>query len=74
MASHVIESTGNSVFAQVAQAWDGFQQRRAAHRAAARERNRIARELATYTDRDLADLGVSRDNIPDIVAGTFRRP
>lgn len=74
MASHVIASTGSSLFAQAAQAWAGFTARFAARRAEAAMRRRIARELSTYTDRDLRDLGVSRDNIPDIVNGTFRRP
>ncbi len=74
MASHVIESNGLSVFAQIAHSWAGFQARRTARRAAAADRARLARELATYTDRDLHDLGISPDNIPDIIAGTFRRP
>ena len=73
MASHVIESTATSLFAQAVRAWAGFQTRRAARWADTARRDRIARELATYTDRDLQDLGISRDNIPDIIAGTFRR-
>jgi uncharacterized protein YjiS (DUF1127 family) len=44
-----------------------------AWRAEQRKRARIARELATYTDRELFDLGISRGDIPAIVRGTYRR-
>ena len=37
------------------------------------ERARIARELLTYTDRELFDLGISRADIPAIIDGTYRR-
>ncbi|HTW29534.1 MAG TPA: DUF1127 domain-containing protein [Acetobacteraceae bacterium] len=43
------------------------------HRADVRERRRIERELSTYTDRELGDLGISREDIPAIARGTFRR-
>ena len=36
-------------------------------------RARIARELDTYTDRELFDLGIQRADIPAVVNGTFRR-
>ena len=36
------------------------------------EITRITRELQGYTDRQLADLGLSRVDIPDIARGTFR--
>jgi uncharacterized protein YjiS (DUF1127 family) len=38
-----------------------------------RERRRIARELSTYTDAELGELGFSRYDIPAVAAGTFRR-
>jgi uncharacterized protein YjiS (DUF1127 family) len=39
----------------------------------ARERRRIARELSTYSDSELAELGFSRLDIPAVAAGTYRR-
>jgi uncharacterized protein YjiS (DUF1127 family) len=42
-------------------------------RAEQRRRARIARELATYTDRELFDLRISRADIPAIVNGTYSR-
>jgi uncharacterized protein YjiS (DUF1127 family) len=41
--------------------------------AQARERRRIARELSTYTDAELGELGFSRHDIPAVAAGRFRR-
>lgn len=42
-------------------------------RAERRERVQMARELDSYSDRDLAELGFSRADLPQIVAGTYRR-
>jgi uncharacterized protein YjiS (DUF1127 family) len=42
-------------------------------RAERRERQQTIHELSQYTDRELADLGVSRYNIPAIANGTYRR-
>jgi uncharacterized protein YjiS (DUF1127 family) len=44
-----------------------------AYRAAARERNRIVRELSSYTDAELGELGFSRYDIRAVAAGTYRR-
>jgi uncharacterized protein YjiS (DUF1127 family) len=44
-----------------------------AYKAEARERNRILRELSTYSDDELGELGLSRYDIPAVAAGTFRR-
>jgi len=44
-----------------------------AHRAAARERSRIVRELSSYTDAELGELGFSRYDIRAVAAGTYRR-
>jgi hypothetical protein len=42
-------------------------------RAARAERQQLARELSTYTDRELGELGFSRVDLPMIAAGTYRR-
>ena len=34
---------------------------------------RVSRELHSYTERQLADLGLCRSDIPDVARGTFRR-
>lgn len=34
---------------------------------------RITQELVGYTDRQLADLGLSRSDIPAVAQGTYRR-
>jgi len=38
-----------------------------------RERHRIMRELNAHTDRELHELGMSRDDIPEIARGAWRR-
>ncbi|GAB0113485.1 hypothetical protein [Acidisoma sp. C75] len=45
----------------------------AERRAERRERLVMARELDTYSDRELGELGFSRADLPAIVAGTYRR-
>ncbi len=35
-------------------------------------RRRLERELQSHSDRDLAELGMSRSDIPDVIRGTFR--
>jgi uncharacterized protein YjiS (DUF1127 family) len=42
-------------------------------RVARLEREQIARELSSYTDRELGELGFSRADLPMIAAGTYRR-
>ena len=44
-----------------------------AYRAGARQRNQIIRELSTYSNDELGELGLSRCDIPAVAAGTFRR-
>jgi uncharacterized protein YjiS (DUF1127 family) len=44
-----------------------------AWRAEAAQRRRIVRELNTYSDRDLQELGFSRSDIPAIAAGRYSR-
>jgi uncharacterized protein YjiS (DUF1127 family) len=41
--------------------------------AEAQERRRISKELSMYTDRELQELGFSRNDIPAIAAGHYRR-
>ena len=36
-------------------------------------RLKIVRQLSAYTDRDLLDLGFSRNDFPAIINGTYRR-
>jgi len=38
-----------------------------------RRRNALARELASYTDRELFDLGIQSADIPAIINGTYVR-
>jgi uncharacterized protein YjiS (DUF1127 family) len=38
-----------------------------------RKRAQIARELATYTDRELFDLRIQRADIPAMINGTYTR-
>lgn len=40
---------------------------------ALRERRRIARELDSYSDDELAELGFSRLDIPAVASGSYRR-
>jgi uncharacterized protein YjiS (DUF1127 family) len=42
-------------------------------RSASIEQARIRRELESYTDRQLSDLGLSRLDIPAVAAGHFSR-
>jgi uncharacterized protein YjiS (DUF1127 family) len=44
-----------------------------AEQAAHRERSRISYELSTYSDRELAELGLGRGEIPAVAAGLYRR-
>ncbi len=62
-------TTGNTLADRVRSLNLRFQ----AMKAAARERNRISRELSTYSDDELGELGLSRCDIPAVAAGTFRR-
>ena len=41
-------------------------------RAQRQEVARITRELRAYSDRQLADLGMNRSDIPDVAHGFFR--
>lgn len=45
----------------------------AARRGRAIERARIRRELNSYSDRQLSDLGLSRFDIEAVAAGRFQR-
>jgi uncharacterized protein YjiS (DUF1127 family) len=72
MASQVFDTTTTSGNGTVG-LWTEIGHRFAAWRQKRATRARIARELATYTDRELFDLGISRADIPAVINGTFRR-
>jgi uncharacterized protein YjiS (DUF1127 family) len=40
---------------------------------ARQRRVRVTLELMSYDDRELFDIGITRDDIPAVVAGTLRR-
>ena len=40
---------------------------------AARQQDRVARELSLLSDRELADFGLSRGDIPAVARGELRR-
>jgi uncharacterized protein YjiS (DUF1127 family) len=46
--------------------WSEMQERR-------RHRRQIMRELSDHTDRQLADMGLSRDDIRSVANGSYRR-
>ena len=73
MASQVLDTTTDTVWAQFAHAVTERRERLAAWRAKRAYRAQITRELNTYTDRELFDLGIQRGDIPAVVNGTFRR-
>ncbi|TCT04176.1 uncharacterized protein DUF1127 [Tepidamorphus gemmatus] len=53
----------------VARAWAAV----SARIAAAREAARVRRELGALSDRELADIGIMRADIPAIAAGIYQR-
>jgi len=71
MASHVLDHTAAGLVP--AEQSISFKARFLAWRERRRERARIARELLSYTDRELYDLGISRADIPAVINGTYRR-
>jgi uncharacterized protein YjiS (DUF1127 family) len=73
MASQVLDTVTDTVWAQFVHAVTERRQRFAAWRAKRAYRARIARELNSYTDRELVDLGIQRADIPAVLNGTFRR-
>jgi uncharacterized protein YjiS (DUF1127 family) len=72
MASHVIDTTTTTAH-DAASMWAETKHRFSAWRRQRASRARIARELATYTDRELFDLGITRADIPAVINGTYRR-
>jgi uncharacterized protein YjiS (DUF1127 family) len=73
MASQVFDTATDTLWAQFTHALAGRRDRFAAWREKRAYRARIARELNTYTDRELFDLGIQRADIPAVLNGTFRR-
>ena len=52
---------------------DGLFGRFAAWRSQRRQAARIAFELSCYSERELADLGLTRDDIAQVARGEYRR-
>jgi uncharacterized protein YjiS (DUF1127 family) len=73
MASQVFDTVNESVWTQLAHGFTARRERFVAWRAKRAYRTQIARELNTYTDRELFDLGIQRADIPAVLNGTFRR-
>jgi uncharacterized protein YjiS (DUF1127 family) len=74
MASHVLNSHAAAHPGPVATWWGDFKRQIHEIREQRRYRNRIRNELLAYSDRELADIGLTRADIPAVVGGTFRRP
>ena len=51
----------------------GFADRYRAWSARRRQVNRVTAELNSYTERQLADLGLCKSDIPAVARGEFRR-
>lgn len=66
-------SHSRSVSRFLADGLQGLRTRFDAHMAVVNERRRVARELSTYSDDELAELGFSRLDIPAIATGAYRR-
>lgn len=60
------ESIALPRFGALAERWAAF-------RAASRERSRIERELNSFSDAELHELGLFRSDIPAVANGTYRR-
>jgi uncharacterized protein YjiS (DUF1127 family) len=73
MASQAIDTVNDTIWAQFGAAITERRQRLVAWQAKRAYRSRIARELNSYTDRELFDLGIQRADIPAVLNGTFRR-
>lgn len=67
------QSQSRSLTRVLAERIQGLRARYDARMSVARERRRIARELETYSDEELGELGFSRLDIPAVAAGTYRR-
>ncbi len=69
--AHSMASFGTPVSNTGAMAF--LTQRYRAFRIQQTERARIRRELESYSDRQLLDLGISRADIPSVAAGEYAR-
>ncbi len=70
MATHVLNQAAGFVSADRPAS---LKARFLAWRERRRARAQMARELLSYTDRELFDLGISRADIPAVLDGTYRR-
>ena len=64
---------GNGLMSRALASLFMLQQRWVVSRLEKRHRKQIVRELSTYNDRELLDLGFSRADFPAIANGTYRR-
>lgn len=67
------QSQNRSLGRVLAERIQGLRARYDVQMSALRERRRITRELETYSDDELSELGLSRFDIPAVAAGTYRR-
>ncbi len=73
MGSHVLHDAAGFAPGSVAGRWTKLSRRIADWRERRRRRAQITRELLSYTDRELFDLGITRGDIPAVINGTYRR-
>ncbi|MBN9508789.1 MAG: DUF1127 domain-containing protein [Alphaproteobacteria bacterium] len=73
MGSHVLHDAAGFAPGSVASRWTKLSRRIADWRERRRRRAQITRELLSYTDRELFDLGITRGDIPAVINGTYRR-
>ena len=66
MASFGTPIAGTSALAFLSQRYRAFRTQQA-------ERARIRRELESYSDRQLLDLGISRSDIASVASGEYTR-
>lgn len=62
---------GGSRHGPLANAWRGVRHRLRGVLAERRRRARVIRELSACSDRELAELGLSRYDFPNIARGTY---
>jgi uncharacterized protein YjiS (DUF1127 family) len=73
MASHALDTAHVSIWAQLSHAVAERRERFAEWRKTRARLARVARELNSYTDRELFDLGIQRADFAAILNGTYRR-
>jgi uncharacterized protein YjiS (DUF1127 family) len=72
MAS-IARSTTSTTSSSISDRLRNISLRLQSYRSEARQRSQIRRELSSYSDDELGELGLSRCDIPAVAAGTYRR-